>query len=89
MPRLPIGLTQSTYLRPIPTSVAGFASCPGCAALKLTYVGLSCPYLKPAGMADEAANTLNWELDPEYYLFQGCACDLVRRGCLTTCAQGS
>ena len=69
-PLLPPGLSQSQQLRPFLVLNAG------------SYVGMvtvNCPYLYPSGLPDDTESILsNWQIDPGYYLFQGCICPPVR-----------
>ena len=37
----------------------------------------SCPYILRESDLDIASNWLDWTLDPEYTLFEGCACTQV------------
>ena len=41
------------------------------------YPGLSCPYILPADAPDEPSRFIEWLLDPEYTLFEGCQCAAV------------
>ena len=43
-----------------------------------TYPGMSCPYLRRESDPDEQYYLLNWYLDPEYFLYEGCQCANVR-----------
>ena len=46
-----------------------------------TYPGMSCPYLRRESDPDEQYYLLNWYLDPEYTLYEGCECAKVRARC--------
>ena len=39
---------------------------------------MSCPYLRRESDPDEQYYLLNWYLDPEYFLYEGCQCANVR-----------
>ena len=43
-----------------------------------SYPGMSCPYLRRESDPDEQYYLLNWYLDPEYTLYEGCQCAKVR-----------
>ena len=43
-----------------------------------SYPGMSCPYLRRDSDPDEQYYLLNWYLDPEYFLYEGCQCAAVR-----------
>jgi hypothetical protein len=53
------------------------------------YPYLSCPYLLLEGTEDTPTNYLDWWLDPEYYLFEGCKCAPVSTHCVSGCARSS
>ena len=44
------------------------------------YPGLSCPFILPADAPDEPSRFIEWLLDPEYTLFEGCQCAAVSGG---------
>ena len=88
-PRLPGGLAFSSTLRAITNQAfdadgvftvvdsKGVLTTEYWNLGRAKYSGLSCPYLLPAGAVDDPSNFLEWLLDPEYTLFQGCQCALV------------
>ena len=39
-----------------------------------SYHGMSCPYLRNASLPDTPDLLLNWLIDPEYTMFEGCQC---------------
>lgn len=73
-PRLPPGLAFSSYLRPVRDDPFGNNQPYQLNLGNATYPGLSCPYLHLASDPDEPGLLLNWYLDPEYSLFEGCKC---------------
>ncbi|GAX78738.1 hypothetical protein CEUSTIGMA_g6175.t1 [Chlamydomonas eustigma] len=75
-PKLPKGLAFSTYLQPVITEVAGFSNYVNANLGNSTYPGLNCPYLKLETDPDEPDYLLDWTIDPEYFLFEGCQCGL-------------
>ncbi|GAX78737.1 hypothetical protein CEUSTIGMA_g6174.t1 [Chlamydomonas eustigma] len=74
-PRLPSGLAFSSYLRPVVSNIPGNGEINFGNLGNTSYVGLSCPYLRLTTDPDLPRNLLKWAIDPEYYLFEGCACN--------------
>ena len=42
-----------------------------------SYEGLLCPYIRLSDSPDTPAYYLDWLIDPEYHLFEGCQCTPV------------
>ena len=76
LPRLPPGLKFSKALRPVTynTLFQGLFSFLQNNLGNSSFSGLQCPYLLPENATDTPENYLAWNLDPEYYLFEGCQC---------------
>ena len=49
---------------------------------------MSCPYLRRESDPDEQYYLLNWYLDPEYTLYEGCQCAKVGARCGSSDAFG-
>jgi uncharacterized protein YjbI with pentapeptide repeats len=81
LPRLPPGLKQSSKLKPVvySTLFTGLFTSLMNNLGNSSYAGLQCPYLLLENDTDSPENYLDWNLDPEYYLFQGCFCFEGRR----------
>ena len=82
LPRLPPGLKFSTTLKAVaysPLFQGLFTSLMNNLG-NSSFQGLECPYLLLENDTDSPANYLDWNIDPEYYLFEGCQCYEGRRG---------
>ncbi|GAX79288.1 hypothetical protein CEUSTIGMA_g6729.t1 [Chlamydomonas eustigma] len=74
VPRLPPGLFFSTYLRPVVSNQRLSQSSVMLNLGNATYTGLSCPYFVLSNQSDAPSNLLDFYLDPEYFLYEGCQC---------------